>query len=239
MYVLTNQSNRGSARPVANVVYISGDKRNQILFQRPSFSYQRLRSCGKSESLLILSRIVEQNLTSALVLEDDVDWDLRIKSQMHDFAKASIVLIQPVPGTDHPLDPTYPEPSHGQTSTDFDVKIEEITNSYSSPYGDIARWDLLWLGHCGCRFPRASDQNAPLGRAVIYGDETVPEPQHIDMQFGTPELTTEYSPHTRVVPRARVNTCILSKPMWRMYRPALILRPRKYLVWSLTLALLL
>lgn len=77
----------------------------------------------------------------------------------------------------------------------------------TSTYGDIGWWDLFWFGHCGCRFPRASDINAPLGYAVILNDITVPEPQHVAIEFGNDELITEYPAHTRVVSRARVNTC--------------------------------
>jgi hypothetical protein len=154
--------------------------------------------------------MVEQNIASALVLEDDADWDLRIKSQMQDFARASRLLVQPVPGTsDQFLDPTYPQPSKGQQPKNFEVGKEHTAEPTTSPYGDIDRWDLFWLGHCGCRFPRASDINAPLGRAVILNDTTVPEPQHVAMEFGNDELITEYPAHTRVVSRARMNTCTL------------------------------
>lgn len=159
---------------------------------------------------LIRSRVVEQNLTSALILEDDADWDLRIKSQMRDFAKASRMLVQPLPGTLNTfLDPTYQQPSQLQEPQNFDVEKSPKYEPSTSPYGDIERWDLFWLGHCGCRFPIASDQNAPIGRAVISDDETVPEKQHIEMQFGTRELVNDYPDHTRVVSRARVNTCTI------------------------------
>jgi len=154
--------------------------------------------------------MVEQNIASALVLEDDADWDLRIKSQMQDFARASRLLVQPIPGTsDRFLDPSYPQPSNDQQPRNFEVGKEQAAEPTSSPYGDIDRWDLFWLGHCGCRFPRASDINAPLGRAVILNDTTVPEPQHVAMQFGNDELVTQYPAHTRVVSRARMNTCTL------------------------------
>ncbi|EKG12091.1 hypothetical protein MPH_10802 [Macrophomina phaseolina MS6] len=42
----------------------------------------------RSEWLLNITRIVEENITSALILEDDSDWDIRIKSQMRYFARA-------------------------------------------------------------------------------------------------------------------------------------------------------
>lgn len=154
--------------------------------------------------------IVEQNLSSALVLEDDADFDIRIKQQMRSFAEASRLLVQPLPGTDDQyLDPTWPQPDSGQAHTDLEVGKVFAATPQTSPYGDLDRWDLLWLGHCGCRFPQASDINAPLGRAVIFNDETVPEKQHVNMQFGDSQLVQQYPHHTRVVSRARVNTCTL------------------------------
>jgi len=156
--------------------------------------------------------MVEQNIASALVLEDDADWDIRIKLQMQDFARAARLLVQPLPNTtDQYLDPTYPRPqADDATHKDFNIDDNEVTTKpTTSPYGDLANWDILWLGHCGCRFPRAIDGNTPIGRAVIFDDETVPEQQHIEMQFGDNQLVEQYPAHTRVVSRARVNTCTL------------------------------
>ncbi|KAK0650313.1 hypothetical protein DIS24_g6964 [Lasiodiplodia hormozganensis] len=158
----------------------------------------------------VLRKIVEQNITTALILEDDADWDLRIKSQLRDFARASRMLVQPLPGTtDQFLDPTYPSPAAGARAANFMLSDNVTTRPTTSPYGDIDRWDVLWLGHCGVRFPHASDRNAPLGRVVLANDSTVPEPQHLDQLFGSDELQREYAAHTRVVSRVRVGTCTL------------------------------
>lgn len=40
-----------------------------------------------------LHRIVEQGLSTALILEDDVDWDIRLKSQLQDFARGTRFLL--------------------------------------------------------------------------------------------------------------------------------------------------
>ena len=160
--------------------------------------------------ILIRDRVVEQNLTSALILEDDADWDLRIKTQMRNFAKASRLLVQPLPGTSNKfLDPTYPQPTKGQEAQDFYIDKETTSEPSTSPYGDVDRWDLLWLGHCGTRFPQPGDKKSPLGRAVILNDETVPEPQHIDFQAGNRDLVKQYPAHTRVVSRTHNNLCTL------------------------------
>lgn len=148
------------------------------------------------------------------MLENDADWDIRIKQQMRQFAQASRLLLQPLKGTnDTFLDPTNPRPSETDKQLDFDINNDEhkarTLQPTTSPYGDLDRWDLLWLGHCGCRFPYASDVNAPLGRAVISNDITVPEKHHIDVEYGDQQLISQYPDHTRVVSQARVNTCTL------------------------------
>lgn len=153
--------------------------------------------------------MVEQNIASALILEDDVDWDLRLKQQMLDIAKASQLLVQPLPGTkDKMLDPTYPQPtSMAEKHTDFFIERDRTTRSQISPYGDLERWDMLWLGHCGTYFPGAANINRPLGRVVLLDDQTVPEPQHVGFLFGNETLLRDYPPHTRVVSRANRNIC--------------------------------
>ena len=144
-------------------------------------------------------------------MEDDIDWDVRIKMQMASFAKANRLLIQPIrTAPEEFLDPTMPQPVSHAAQQDFNVGDHSTIEPVESPYGDIGRWDLLWLGHCGCRFPRASDENVPIGRAVIVNDTTVPRREHLDMEFGNNDLLEQYPDHTRVVSRARVNTCTLA-----------------------------
>jgi hypothetical protein len=129
---------------------------------------------------------------------------------MRDFAKASRLLVQPLRGTKNTyLDPTYPQPRVGQDFEDFDLDSDAVTEPTTSPYGEVSRWDLLWLGHCGARFPRHSDISSPLGRVVIPNDQTVPGHQHLDMEYGSDDLIRQYPAHTRVVSRARSNTCSL------------------------------
>ena len=113
---------------------------------------------------------------------------------MTEFARASQLLIQPLPYTSEQeqyLDPTYPKPTGEQGYTNFMLDEHSTSRPIDSPYGDLGRWDLLWLGHCGCRFPRASDLNAPLGRVVIANDTTVPEHKSLNMELGNDELLTQ------------------------------------------------
>ena len=79
--------------------------------------------------------MVEQRLGSAIVMEDDVDWDVSIKSQFYNFALAVRALQY--------------------------LTVNQIQPH--SPYGDD--WDVFWLGHCGleCKTeePHALNLNDP------------------------------------------------------------------------------
>lgn len=87
---------------------------------------------------------------------------------MRDFARAARLLLQPLPDTtDEFLDPTYPRPLGDENSVDFVIDNHDVSTPKTSPYGDITRWDMLWVGHCGCRFPARDDRNIPIGRAVL------------------------------------------------------------------------
>ncbi|KGO68441.1 hypothetical protein PITC_070660 [Penicillium italicum] len=66
-----------------------------------------------------LQRIVQERIASAIIMEDDSDWDVSIKVQLQSFAHAVRALQ---------LQDKQKVPTH-------------------SPYGDD--WDILWLGHCG------------------------------------------------------------------------------------------
>ncbi|KAJ5150688.1 uncharacterized protein N7500_010877 [Penicillium coprophilum] len=66
-----------------------------------------------------LQRIVQERLASAMIMEDDTDWDVSIKVQLQSFAHAVRALQ---------LKDTQKVPTQ-------------------SPYGDD--WDILWIGHCG------------------------------------------------------------------------------------------
>jgi hypothetical protein len=92
----------------------------------------------------ILQRIVKEGLGSALILEDDADWDVRIVQQMQQFAVAAQDVLAQKPPSSNPTRP------HSD-----------------SPYGDD--WDLFWVGHNG-GWPPAADE--PF--SIIHNDETAP-----------------------------------------------------------------
>ena len=87
--------------------------------------------------------IVEQNIQTALIFEDDIDWDMSIKDQLYGYAQATQMLLQPLAHDNTTfLDPTYHGNIEGQTPIVFKVGEHQVKPSTTSPYGDVDRWDV-------------------------------------------------------------------------------------------------
>lgn len=156
-----------------------------------------------------LQRVVANNISSALILEDDVDWDMRIKSELFEFAKGVRALTQPLKGSEGYADPTFETRASADeiTPLNYDLTPESAPNTIdpiTSPYGD--HWDLLWVGHCGVRFPRP-EQTIPKGRYVIEDDETVLSFEHRNTLHD--EIKEQYKDHTRIISHAMGPICTL------------------------------
>jgi hypothetical protein len=169
------------------------------------------------EWILIMARVVRRNLTTALILEDDADWDIRIKKQLYDFAKSLRTLIQPLV-SDNPgsSDSTYRVSSSDASSASRgrDIEFDNLPSTMpptKSPYGDS--WELLWLGHCGMNFPLQKPEDGslssiPNGRVVRLNDPTVPETQHMYSVSAVKDLE-QYPNQTRVISHAQDGICSL------------------------------
>ncbi|KAI9666765.1 MAG: hypothetical protein M1831_001541 [Alyxoria varia] len=134
-----------------------------------------------------LDEVVRQDLSSALIMEDDVDWDIRLKSILQDYALSSRALVS----GDKPKDYSFTE-----------LPSTNPPNQHS-PYGD--GWDVLWLGHCQMHLPETGIVTHP-------NDTTVPEDRHL-RSFIEGEATplTRYPPHTRAIFRGVPDgTCSLA-----------------------------
>lgn len=187
-----------------------------------------------------LQAIVDGGLGSALVLEDDVDWDVRLKAQMQTFARASRTWLgirrQRQEGPKAGRDVSFESEDGGARNEGDTVTLSSSSSSSSSsplsstsgrgivptaesPYGDD--WDVLWLGHCGADLPTAAAAAAastPGGPAIppltiaIVDDATVPAPKHLSPHpFALRDaLADALPPHTRVVHAAGGNVCSLA-----------------------------
>ncbi|KXJ85394.1 hypothetical protein Micbo1qcDRAFT_154268 [Microdochium bolleyi] len=139
-----------------------------------------------------INEVLVRNISSALVLEDIVDWDVRIREQLRDFAQSAQALT-------------------GTLADRPNLRLEEIATipqNASSPYGQD--WDVLWLGHCGVRFVSLDDSVTPKGRVAHYNDETVAEKRFLWGMTQPIDLINDYPQHTRVVHYAREGKCSLA-----------------------------
>ncbi|KAI9803138.1 MAG: hypothetical protein M1833_001209 [Piccolia ochrophora] len=156
------------------------------------------------------SSVIQQNISSALIFEDDVDWDWRIRSQLRDFAKSSRALLQPLKSEPSSYaDKTYQSPKD-ESIEQVELQLDNLPPTLTphiSPYGDA--WDVLWLGHCGMRLPSAPP--LPRGRVIHEHDDTVPEIRHLSsITEGDDNVKTTYPAFTRVVHHARDPYCSLA-----------------------------
>ncbi|CBX92448.1 hypothetical protein LEMA_P051540.1 [Plenodomus lingam JN3] len=172
-----------------------------------------------------LQRVVEQNLTTALILEDDVDWDIRIRQSLQRFALASRFLsdqhthLTPhfAQQIQHTANTETKETAYRILDTSNLAKTLSFlplssTHTHSSPYtshpyANPLTFDILWLGHCGAGMPRpplTSNPNNSYPNPLLlthHPDPTVPAPQHLKAHpfQDTPDpLATLFAPHTRV-----------------------------------------
>ncbi|KAF2247995.1 glycosyltransferase family 25 protein [Trematosphaeria pertusa] len=151
--------------------------------------------------------VIDQNLTTGLIMEDDMDWDIRIRDQLRDFAKSARALLQPLASDPSTYaDPSFPtpKPDVGVTNIHFDALPETVPPT-SFPYGDD--WDVLWIGHCGMAVPTAGTNSHGKGRVVHENDATVPVRSKVSTENGPATLTTEYADHTRLVHHVHVPVC--------------------------------
>ncbi|KAI2639630.1 glycosyltransferase family 25 protein [Hypomontagnella submonticulosa] len=161
-----------------------------------------------------IQEVVKRNLSSALIMEDDADWDVRIKQQMYDFALATNALTQPLSGSSGTspqyADATYPEAGNGPSAVpdiQFDGLPSTVTST-NSPYGD--NWDVIWAGHCGMHFPYSDKRIVPKGRVVRTHDNTVPQRKYLWSIFKPEDLELHYEDHTRVYHHVQEGVCSLA-----------------------------
>ncbi|KAH8682606.1 glycosyltransferase family 25 protein [Xylariales sp. PMI_506] len=154
-----------------------------------------------------IQEIVRRNLSSALILEDDADWDVRLRGQLRDFALGARALTQPLAGSHQYADPTFPRPSERQLEDKVvpELGFDDLPSTAAaswSPYGDS--WNLIWAGHCGMHF--GWSPLTPRGRVVHAGDRSVPLRRHLGSM---PDLTENYPDHTRVYHHVQEGICSL------------------------------
>lgn len=79
---------------------------------------------------VFVCRFLDSGLETALILEDDVDWDIHLRPVQIPAAAAAMR-------------------SHISSSSSSSSRSRSRSRDY---YGDISQWDLLYIGHCGDYF---------------------------------------------------------------------------------------
>jgi hypothetical protein len=158
-------------------------------------------------------RVIEGNFSTALIVEDDVDWDPRVRSQLASFATASQRLpdmIAHAERTAHDYEPSgnngadrSADPDAEELARQFTMSLLTASSAQLVDYG--IEWDLLWLGHCSTSIPiheNTSLSNPPRDRFAYFDDATVPHEGP-----GRPLL---YPARTRIYHRADNTLCTLA-----------------------------
>lgn len=151
---------------------------------------------------------MQENITSALIMEDDADWDVRIKTQAQGFALVSQAYLQPLQRDPSQSSSTLYSHPHPDENPVIDLHSAPATlPPRTSPYGDD--WDVLWLGHVGSHLPTepiTSAADPPSFLTLFAPDDSVASPRHLKRHPFASEpdvFASAFPPHTRVVHAAR------------------------------------
>ncbi|SPO03618.1 uncharacterized protein DNG_06301 [Cephalotrichum gorgonifer] len=164
----------------------------------------------------VLQRIVHENITSALIMEDDADWATDLKSQARSLSLATQSYLQPLRRSpSHSLSTLHARaPSLDDENPVIALRsTPAVLPPRTSPYGDD--WDVLWLGHVGSHLPTESVPSGVEPRSFltlfVANDDTVPAPHRLKRHPFAKDpdrFASAFPPHTRVVHAARGNAGI-------------------------------
>lgn len=150
--------------------------------------------------------MLDEDIESALILESDADWDMRIKSSMLGLAEGAKEIA------DFHFDPSLD--AHGMGTHPRDLSMPRAP----APYGD--NWDLLWIGHCGAH-------GDPDGRAYSYHDPASGGREHAWIVDGAPTVAWGDLVQTRLVFQLRTAVCM---PAYAISKGAAAKLDRKFAV---------
>lgn len=128
----------------------------------------------------VLQTIVHNKISSALILEDDVDFDVTLKTQLSEFARGTRTIQK--------VSPPPPKSTLRNVNTDYD-RSTVPPSIHNSPYGPD--WEMLWLGYCGTG-SREEQLGQPRRFYVIPHDPTVRPSNHHPEGLSWGPLFTSY-----------------------------------------------
>ncbi|KAL2690641.1 hypothetical protein IWX47DRAFT_426871 [Phyllosticta citricarpa] len=142
-----------------------------------------------------LKKFIESGAETALILEDDVDWDIRLRSQQAPLVASAVRAILP----DAPF-PRY-------------------------PYGNPKDWDLLYMGHCGDYWHgmdvgfepgHVVPENLTKTPHIAFHDSSLPDFDNLHPWTTSLLQNLNVTEHTRLVHRSRFPLCTFGYAVTRM-----------------------
>ncbi|KAI1119194.1 glycosyltransferase family 25 protein [Nemania sp. NC0429] len=119
----------------------------------------------------LLKYVVAAGFETAFIVEDDVDFDVRIKAQMRlvsenvrEYTRGDASLSSPPSSLDYDdSDEDGEEDEDGGDNKDNKDNMDNMDDG--TPFGTV--WDVLWLGHCGAEIDDDS-----VKQPLSYADPT-------------------------------------------------------------------
>ncbi|KAF2403032.1 hypothetical protein EJ06DRAFT_554569 [Trichodelitschia bisporula] len=175
-----------------------------------------------------LKWFLSTNLPTALILEDDVDWDIHLRRvQIPPLASALRKLLSNTEdGSTHysplqmrPIDMAALRAAHAASSAQQNtlpgpgLPPKPRTKPPRSPappsdqtyWGPPSAWEILYLGHCGDFFP-ATQYTHNLTHATVH-DGTLPPHESLHPNTASFLATLHLPPHTRLVHTSQHPLC--------------------------------
>lgn len=143
-----------------------------------------------------MCRFLDSGLETALILEDDVDWDVRLRSVQVPLAASAARTVVPPKRSYNPF--------------------TKLDGNHMQYWGNHEQWDLLYLGHCGDYFNEVTyDGLVPTDKPfnlsdlahVVYKDPTLPV--RADLHPFTQALfgALQMPAHSRALHRSKFPLC--------------------------------
>lgn len=144
-----------------------------------------------------MARFLDSGLETALILEDDVDWDIRLRSVQIPLAAGAARTVLP--------------PAKRQIP-----RFRKADDSHIHYWGNPESWDLLYLGHCGDYFNEVNydglvQTEKPFNLTdlphVVYADPSLPDRE--ELHPFTQDLfdALELPAHSRAFHRSKFPLC--------------------------------
>lgn len=139
-----------------------------------------------------LDRFLSTSHQTALILEDDVDWDILLQSSQIPLAAAAFhSLISP-----------------NTTSSSF-LAFSPPKLNYWSP---LSEWELIWLGHCGDAATTSHVHSYP---HLTYKDPTVPPHDFLEPTTATQLSSLNVPEKARILHRSYWPLCTFAYAVTR------------------------